>query len=212
MQSLDLNGAWQIRWSDGVRGRVEYANRDVTDESRYIDATVPGEVHLDLLRAGLISDPYRGAGALAARWVEECLWAYRKEFDAPAEALDGRVRSWLVFEGLDLVATVFLNGVEIGRHNNSFLPCRIEVTGKLREGMNVLSVHLDAGLWYAADKPSEGYLMTPDQRLHKRHWLRKPQCQFGWDWSTRLSTLGSTNRCGWSGRAGQRDWSRWRRW
>jgi len=61
MQSLDLNGAWQIRWSDGVRGRVEYANRDVTDESRYIDATVPGEVHLDLLRAGLISDPYRGA-------------------------------------------------------------------------------------------------------------------------------------------------------
>jgi len=114
MQSLDLNGAWQIRWSDGVRGRVEYANRDVTDESRYIDATVPGEVHLDLLRAGLISDPYRGAGALAARWVEECLWAYRKEFDAPAETLDGRVRSWLVFEGLDLVATVFLNGVEIG--------------------------------------------------------------------------------------------------
>jgi beta-mannosidase len=190
MQSLDLNGAWQIRWSDGVRGRVEYANRDTTDPSRYIEATVPGEVHLDLLRAGLISDPYCGAGALAARWVEECLWAYRREFEAPAEATGGRARSWLVFDGLDLVATVFLNGAEIGRHNNSFFPCRIDVTGKLREGVNVLTVHLDAGLWYVADKPSEGYLMSPDQRLHKRHWLRKPQCQFGWDWSTRLINVG----------------------
>ena len=191
MQILDLCGdAWRIRWSDGVRGRLEYANRDLTEDEKYFPAAVPGEVHLDLWRAGVIADPYVGANALAARWVEECLWAYRREFDAPAETLDGRVRSWLVFEGLDLVATIFLNGQQIGRHDNSFYPCRIDVGGKLRPGRNVLSVHLDAGLWYAADKPSEGYLMSPDQRLHKRHWLRKPQCQFGWDWSTRLINVG----------------------
>jgi beta-mannosidase len=190
MQSLDLGGTWQIRWSDGVRGRLEYANRDVTDATRYIDAVVPGEVHLDLWRAGLIADPYVGANALAARWVEECLWAYRREFEAPREALKGRARCWLVFEGLDLFATIFLNGVEIGRHDNSFYRCRVDVTGKLRKGSNVLTVHLDGGLWGVSDRPSEGYLMSPDQRLHKRHWLRKPQCQFGWDWSTRLINVG----------------------
>jgi len=38
---------WQIRWSDGTRGRLEYANRDVVDASKSIDAVVPGEVHLD---------------------------------------------------------------------------------------------------------------------------------------------------------------------
>jgi beta-mannosidase len=190
MQSLDLNGPWQIRWTDGTRGRLEYANRDDTDPSKYIDATVPGEVHLDLIRAGLLADPYTGAGALAARWVEECLWAYRREFDAPSEATSDNARAWLVFEGLDLVATVYLNGVEIARHRNSFYPCRVDVTGRLRPGRNVLTVHLDAGLWDVSDKPAEGYLMTPDQRLHKRHWLRKPQCQFGWDWSTRLVNVG----------------------
>jgi beta-mannosidase len=190
MQHLDLCGAWRIRWSDGVRGRLVVANREVTDDARYIVAVVPGDVLLELWRAGLIADPYVGANALAARWVEECLWAYRREFDAPREAVKGHTRAWLVFDGLDLFATVFLNGVEIGRHGNSFHPCRIEVTGKLQKGKNVLTVQLEGGLWGVSDKPSEGYLMSPDQRLHKRHWLRKPQCQFGWDWSTRLINVG----------------------
>jgi beta-mannosidase len=190
LQSLDLSGTWQLRWADGQRGRLEYANRDEVDAARCIEATVPGEVHLDLWRAGLIADPYVGANCLAARWVEEHLWAYRREFDAPAEALKGGARAWLVFEGLDLVATILLNGQEVGRHNNSFYPCRVDVTGKFREGRNVLAVHLDSGLWDVSDKPAEGYLMFPDQRLHKRHWLRKPQCQFGWDWSTRLINVG----------------------
>src|SRR5687768_16382548 len=190
LQSLDLSGTWQLRWADGQRGRLEYANRDEVDPARCIEATVPGEVHLDLWRAGLIADPYVGANCLAARWVEEHLWAYRREFEAPAEALQGGARAWLVFEGLDLVATIFLNGQEVGRHNNSFYPCRLDVTRKLRSGRNVLAVHLDSGLWDVSDNPAEVYLLFPDQRLHKRHWLRKPQCQFGWDWSTRLINVG----------------------
>src|SRR3954454_13623332 len=103
MQQIDLGGdagTWQIRWSDGTRGRLEYANRDaVGDASKYFPATVPGEVHLDLIAAGVLTDPYVGTNALAARWVEECLWAYRREFEAPAGAMGAR--SWLVFEGLD---------------------------------------------------------------------------------------------------------------
>jgi beta-mannosidase len=190
LETHDLCGPWRLRWADGQRGRLEYANRDTTDAAREFDAVVPGEIHLDLWRAGLIADPYVGANCLAARWVEENLWAYRREFDAPAGARESKSRAWLVFEGLDLFATIFLNGQEVGRHENSFYPCRVDVTGKLREGKNVVTVHLDAGLWGVSDKPSEGYLMTPDQRLHKRHWLRKPQCQFGWDWSTRLINVG----------------------
>ena len=82
--TLDLNGTWKLRWSDGQRGRPEYANRDETDPVRYIDATVPGEVHLDVWRAGWIPDPYVGTNCLAARWVEECIWSYRREFEVPA--------------------------------------------------------------------------------------------------------------------------------
>lgn len=190
LKRLDLNGTWRVRWTDGQRGRSEFANRDQTDETQYINARVPGEIHLDVWKQGWIKDPYVGANCLAARWVEECIWSYRRFFNVPREALNGK--SWLCFEGLDLVATIVLNGKEIGKHSNSFHPCHIEVTGKLKPGRNLLTVHLDGGLFHAAEKPVEGWGVGPDAKLHKRHWLRKPQCQFSWDWSTRLINVGIT--------------------
>jgi beta-mannosidase len=188
MQGRDLNGTWKLRWSDGTRGRLDYATREVTDDARYIDAQVPGDVHLDLWRAGWIADPYIGTNCLAARWVEECYWSYRKSFTVPEEVLQGR--AWLCFEGLDLVATIVLNGVEIGRHQNAFYPCRIEVTGMLRAGPNLVTVHLESGLFATSDKPIAGLVPAADQRLNKRLWLRKPQFELGWDWSTRLLNVG----------------------
>ena len=173
-----------------MRGKLDHATRPQTDAAKYFDAIVPGEVHLDLLRAGIINEPATGLNVLACRWVEECYWSYRREFDAPAESLRGR--SWLDFERLDLAAQVILNGQEIGTHVNSFYPCRIETTGKLRQGKNLLVVHLDGGLFYANDKPTPGLARADGQRLHKRHWLRKPQCQFGWDWAPRLINVGIT--------------------
>lgn len=188
---LDLNGTWRARWSDGMRGRTEYAERDETDSARYLDVTVPGEIHLDVMKAGWIQDPYVGINCLAARWVEECIWSYRREFEAPAGAISAS-RAWLDFQGLDLVAQIVLNGQKIGRHSNSFYPCRVDVTGKLRPGRNILTVHLDAGIFDACDKPFEGYNVSWDAKLHKRHWLRKPQSQFSWDWSPRLINVGIT--------------------
>lgn len=199
---MDLNGTWKLRWTDGQRGKMEYANGEEMDPVRYLDAQVPGEVHLDLWRQGLIADPYVGLNCLSARWVEECIWSYRKEFDAPDEALQGR--AWLVFEGLDLAATIVLNGQEVGRHKNAFYPCRLDVSGKLRAGRNILAVHLDGGLYEVADKPVAGWHNALDTRLHKRHWLRKPQCQFSWDWSTRLINVGIFKpvRLEWAGMTG----------
>ena len=189
MNQLSLDGTWKLRWSDGQRGCPEYAERAETDEARYIDATVPGEVHLDLWRAGLIADPYVRAQAKESRWVEDCIWSYRRFFEAPAEAVQGR--AWLCFQSLDLTAKIVLNGEVVGTHGNVFRPCRVEVTGKLKTGTNLLTVHLDAGLLAVSEKPHSGYVFQGfDQHLHKRHWLRKPQSQFGWDWSPRLVNVG----------------------
>ena len=146
MQSLDLNGTWLVRWTDFQRGRTEHANRDTIDRARYLEAQVPGEVHLDLVRADLLDDPADGVNVLKARWVEEQVWSYRREFEAPADALADGVRAWLHFDRLDLAAVVVLNGVEVGRHCNTFYPCRVEVTGKLRPGANVLTVPVEVTL------------------------------------------------------------------
>jgi beta-mannosidase len=191
VSTLDLNGTWKLRWSDGQRHRTEQAEIDPPefDSNRWIDATVPGEVHLEAMKQGWIADPAVGTNVLAARWVEECWWTYRRTFtiDSPPGA-----RAWLVFDQLDYGAVVRLNGVEIGRHANVFYPCRIDVTGKLRAGENVLLVTLDPGLFGVSDRPAQDWWHWPDQILNKRHWQRKPQCQFGWDWAPRLINCGIT--------------------
>ncbi len=188
LKKIDLGGEWMLRPSDGQRGNPRFAEQLHTDEVKYFKATVPGSVHLDLMRAGLIQEPALGLNSLSCRWVEECHWHYRRFFEVPAEALKGR--SWLYFEGLDLAARVVLNGVEIGSHENAFLPYRVECTGQLKAGSNLLTVHLESGLWAAADKNGSDYAHQMDGRLHKRHWLRKAQYQFGWDWTTRLINIG----------------------
>lgn len=188
--NMSLDGIWKLRGIDGRRGGVIPYCIEGADERTCIDARVPGEVHLDLMRCGQIGDPRLADNALKARWVEEQFWIYRRTFSAPSEALaSGRV--WLVFEGLDHFAEIYLNGTHVGTHTNIFYPCRVDVTGVLREGENCLGVSLDAGLHWAGDLPAEEYdPRHHDGTLHKRMWLRKPQYQFGWDWNPRLVNVG----------------------
>lgn len=190
MKSLSLNGEWQIRGIDGQHGNTGQYVGTECDQRYHFPAIVPGEVHLDLMRAGLIEDPNLSINSLSARWVEEQIWVYRKSFTAPVEALSGR--SFLVFERLDLIADIYLNGHRLGQHTNSFYPCRVEVTGKLVEGENLLAVALDSGLYHTSEKKGAEYTSWFDHQLHKRAWLRKPQNSFSWDWHPRLINVGIT--------------------
>jgi len=187
--SINLNGPWALRWSDGQRGGL--ASRlfgPQPDLSRALAAQVPGEVHLDLIRAGVLAEPTVRLNVLAARWVEETIWHYQRTFAAPK--LAPGERAFLTFETLDLAATVHLNSQEVGRHANAFYPCRLDVTAALVEGENTLVVVVEAGLFSVGDRMGTGYNMTPDGALLKRNWLRKTQSSFGWDWSPRLLNVG----------------------
>ena len=67
---IDLNGAWQLRWNTGQHGGD--LNRVITphyDPDQSIPAQVPGEIHLDLIHAGLLQEPTTSLNCLAARWV-----------------------------------------------------------------------------------------------------------------------------------------------
>lgn len=209
MNTISLNGKWKLRWSDGQRGGSPHFSKepgqaldadfmgtkkyisDHYDAVKWIDAAVPGEVHLDLLEAGIIEDPYVKSNVLKCRWVEEYMWYYRKVFDADAAAFSPHVN--LVFEGLDYGAIVYLNGTEVARHENAFYPLIINVSGMLKEKDNALVVRLESGLYTVAEKPvTHLYTATMgiDGLLHKRMWLRKPQSSTEWDWSQRLLNVG----------------------
>ncbi len=189
MGRLDLNGKWDLRWADGQRGGANNYAAEEGHSFKALEAIVPGEVHLDLIRAGMIKEPTLYMNVLDCRWVEECIWTYKKVFYVPEEAVTAH--AWINFEGLDYNARILLNSEQIGAHANFFLPCRLNVTGKLKAGENTLVVQLESGLYSVAEKPIRDYYSTSDDTiLTKRMWLRKPQSSFGWDWSPRLLNVG----------------------
>ncbi|MEV0797582.1 glycoside hydrolase family 2 protein [Kribbella sp. NPDC050281] len=149
---------------------------------RRVPATVPGCVHTDLLAAGLIPDPYHGDNEAQLGWIGESDWSYRTTFSWTDEG-DDRVD--LVCDGLDTVATVILNGVEIGQAANMHRSHRFDVRDLLRPGDNSLTVDFASPLRYARGFPDlpHGYDKPYNQ-------IRKMACNFGWDWGPALVTSG----------------------
>ncbi|SDP16576.1 beta-mannosidase [Nakamurella panacisegetis] len=151
-----------------------------------IPATVPGCVHTDLLAAGLIPDPYLDENEVALDWIGRQQWRYRTTFDwAP----DGHEHHDLVFDGLDTIATVFLNGVEIASTANQHRTYRVPVAGRLLAGSNELEVLFGSAWAYAEDwRDRLGDLPGPYAAPY--NFIRKMACNFGWDWGPGLVTAG----------------------
>lgn len=151
-----------------------------------VPATVPGVVHTDLLAAGLIEDPYVGLNEDALTWIGRVEWIYRTSFTA--EQARSGPRTDLVLEGLDTLATVTLNGVEILRTANQHRSYRVEVTDVLLEGRNDLVVRFAPALTVAEEIDAVAH--RPHVNPHPFNALRKMACNFGWDWGPAVVTAG----------------------
>lgn len=185
-QTLSLNGDWSLSWHDEF---PQFLTAETAPFRAQLNAQVPEPVHATLIRHGLLQDPCVGMSSLAARWVEEQYWVYRRTFVSPS--LNG-AHAFLTFALLEFDAVVYLNGQEIGKHASAHVPARFDVTNKLRpEGEeNLLVVRLDAGLYGVAEKPAKDYQASSQAALSKVHWMRRGQWQRGWDWQQRLLNVG----------------------
>lgn len=188
-KDLDLGGDWNLWYCDPGEGEAAgIPSSGCPREGSYV-GRVPGDVHVDMLRAGVIGEPLYGRNALDCRWVEEKDWWYSRTFDLSSEEMGDRIE--LHFAGLDTTADIWLNGAKIGHHDNQFIPYTIDVTDVVREGENLLVVRVDCGV-RAKRKDGSKYLLStnlPDVGL-PRMWIRKAQFTFGWDWAPRLLTCG----------------------
>jgi len=174
MKRLSLSGAWLFRQANTLE---------------WIDAQVPGSVHVDLLRAGCIPDPFTGTNEKQVAWVAESDWEYRRSFQVEADLLaDEHID--LVFDGLDTLAEVWLNGVWLGSAENMFRQYRWEVKNLLKTGENELRI-LFASTVNAISKQEETRsLMGVPQGIAGAPHVRKAPCQFGWDWGPQLPPTG----------------------
>src|SRR5215218_1032420 len=151
-----------------------------------VPASVPGTVHTDLLAAGQIPDPYLDDNERRLAWIGSTDWRYQTSFDwAP----DGHDRADLVFEGLDTVAQVALNGQVVHSSSNMHRTYRVDVTETLRPGTNQLSVTFFSAVRYA-DGNNLALGARPHVNHHPFNAIRKMACNFGWDWGPDLVTAG----------------------
>jgi beta-mannosidase len=92
---------------------------------------------------------------------------------------------------LDTVATVYLNGREVGRSENMFVGHRWSVKPfLLRRGSNELVVHFKSALSYIRANRTEHIPREVNDPVGRCTVIRKQQCQFGWDWGPRFVTAG----------------------
>lgn len=142
LTARSLHDGWTVRAASGpVPAQVA--------ASLPAPAEVPGCVHLDLMRAGLIPDPYLDDNEALLAWIGLVDWEYRTTFEMDAAALASASVHDLVFDGLDTVAEVRLNGGVVARTANQHRGYRFDVTALLREGENELVVAFTSPIRYA---------------------------------------------------------------
>ncbi|MBP6391007.1 MAG: hypothetical protein KA352_08940 [Flavobacteriales bacterium] len=162
---------------------------------RWYPAEVPGVLHNDLLRNGLIADPYGDADPDSARWVEHQDWIYACPLEAD-DALLSHEHIDLVLHGLDVYASVYLNDVLLGSMDNAFRTWEFDVRDELRPGANELRVVFRSTVQEGAVRMKEHAVRLPadnDAGSPKvSPYVRKAAFQFGWDFSPRVVGCGIT--------------------
>ncbi|OWP05578.1 glycoside hydrolase family 2 protein [Marssonina coronariae] len=160
-------------------------------------AQFPTNVHLDLMAHKIIPDPFVGKNESDVQWVGEVSWVYRTTFPTPSLPLSdtgrGVCKAVIAFDGLDTYATVLLNGTEILKTENMFIPERVDVTTLLkRGGDNKLEITFESaylkGCAIVEEHPDHywGCWNGDTSRLA----VRKAQYHWGWDWGPMLMTCG----------------------
>eukprot|EP01094_Clydonella_sp_ATCC50884_P019732 TRINITY_DN3927_c0_g1_i1.p1 TRINITY_DN3927_c0_g1~~TRINITY_DN3927_c0_g1_i1.p1 ORF type:complete len:944 (+),score=224.15 TRINITY_DN3927_c0_g1_i1:90-2921(+) len=158
-----------------------------------VPATVPGVTHTDLMSAGIIGDPYYRFNDNEYRWVSLDSFTYSRNFTLPSETFQ---KIELVAEGLDTVASVYVNDVLVGSVDNMFRMHTMDITSAVKHGDNSIAIEFESAESYSARKAKETPYLIPESitewqhGLPFRNYIRKAQCHFSWDWGPCFLTQG----------------------
>jgi beta-mannosidase len=187
--SRPLDSGWQFR---------AVANTDRSDVKEWHPAQVPGVVQTDLLKSGLIPDPFDRDNEFRLQWIGLADWEYQTGFQVDAAAL-AHDHVDLVFEGLDTFADVYLNDQAILHADNMFRRWRIPAKAALKPGSNTLRIIFHSAIEkmipYVKSLP---YILPSisthnygnEENIATAPYTRKAPYNYGWDWGPRFMTEG----------------------
>ena len=219
METISLDGKWEVLGMDldctGMKGMKRVRRR----RSGWISARVPGEIHIDLMRAGQMDEPTASTRMGYCRWPEQRSWWFRRRFRISKRFMAEEAQD-LVFDGVDCQAQYFINGRFAGESCNSLVPHTIGLRDfwkdeadhracYLHEGQNELIVRVTSGhetvkfgnpdprLVKADTDPAKGR-----EKWNESVYLRKSPFVYGWDWVPALPNIGLWRPVRLEGRSG----------
>lgn len=169
------------------------------DSEIWHDAKVPGNVHLDLMRAHVIDDPFYRLNERSVQWVDKVNWMY-EIYVTPTQDELASENQEIVFKGLDTYADIYLNGQRLACADNMHREWRCNVKNILKEGKNKLEVYFNSPV--RRNIPKFDALPYRHNTGPDQSWLggifdktispfaRTASYEYGWDWGPRLVTFG----------------------
>ncbi|SEW31474.1 beta-mannosidase [Chryseobacterium wanjuense] len=173
----------------------QYSERNLSSEKwqfknskdkNWLIATVPGTVHLDLMKNNIIPDPFKDENEKKVQWIENEDWDYQTSFKMSSKELENQ-NIELVFNGLDTFSKIYLNGKLIQTTDNMFRKWTIPVKQNVKNGENILQIKFKSAVNVGKELAKKVPFTVPES---PRSYVRKAQYQFGWDWGPRLVTAG----------------------
>lgn len=100
----------------------------------------------------------------------------------------------IVFEGIDTISEIYLNGFCIGKTRNMHRRYSFDVKSVLAEGENFLQIKIFSPIKYAQQKQSKNRVYGFNEWMRGFAHIRKAHYSFGWDWGPQLPDMGIFRR------------------
>lgn len=180
---------WQaaiVSHSDVKKGfEASTAEELLQSGKKIISAEVPGNLELDLEKAGLLENLYYGDNILKAQKTEHLHMWYFASFDFCAEENSD---AFLCFQGIDTASEIYLDGVLLGKTENMLIPYTFSLQG-ISDGRHEIVVHIIPAVVYARqfDLPMS---CIAGKYNNDSLVLRKAPYMYGWDIMPRTVSAG----------------------
>ena len=188
---MNLNGRWKLYYYEYGKENIITPDELSNSVIPSIEATVPGNVELDLSVAGILpKDLFLGHNIIETEKFEKYEWWYERDFIPQKPEIDENVI--MHFSGVDCFAEYFLNGEKIGDSHNMFIENEFDITEKLLYNQkNTLHIHLFSAVVMASKFEIEPYMIYNSWfKKNFSAFCRKAPHSFGWDIMPRALSAG----------------------
>ena len=170
MKRTDLNGIWKM-----------------SGNGYSVEGKVPGSVYSFLyVDNNILPDPFFRDNEDIYLSLSEHEFVFERDF----EYVPSRSKTYLVFEGLDTLCSVYLNGSFVADTDNMHVKYRFDVSDILKNGENHVRVVCHPIAPYMREKNAGAKLFGATDCMAGYPYLRKAHSMMGWDWGPRLPDAG----------------------